>query len=925
MRRPVPRPRVLLVAALVLAGVTACLELPVALPIEDQAALKCAPDDVLEDNDTPGAALQVQPGTLRGLSCRRVADSIEDRDFYRLVGAPDSLYRAWLDAPDADSVELRLFDDSTGAPVVREIDGNLRMPPSGRLLASVRLCCGAPGDSLPYDLLLSDVPNHAPLPAFDWAPATPLVGVTVTFTSLASDADGDSIAARDWRLGDGRTATGLSPTFTFGTPGNHTVTHRVTDVWGRADSLTRTITIGASITSISISPPAAAFYAIGDSMQFTAVGRDSMASAVPGLPITWSIADTSIVSLDSTGLVIARAVGVAYVRASVFGVIDSAEVTVTQLPASVEAAPGAASIAHQDSTVQLTATVRDQNGYPIPGAPYRWVSDDTTIVTVSPTGLVSPVTNGTTTVRAIVDRPFDTVEDTVLVLVAMPLPSGPIAAVIASPDTAMMFAPYRDTLVLHARAVDALGNPVTNVTFQWTQLGNGTDFQFVPLVPSGDSIGFAPPYYGTSGRRKIRLEVRSGAFADTLVYSQVAPRTWLDLTAGADHTCGISYSDYGGGGTEVYCWGSNSKGQLGLPLSVASVSVPTRVPFDSLGFQSLDAGDGFTCAAGASSGYCWGDNEFGQLGGASSETCGAAPCSSQAVSIGIPISRISAGRAHACSANFQFSNGSPLPQVHCWGRNGAGQLGQYPGMVASSPTPLRNTLLSPFGYISDISAFGDNTCAVYSGARVCWGRNDFGEFGFGSGGSNYMPQYSAQSPAPANAFHAGGDDFVCGAPYFSVATAGRLSCWGSDASGQLGLPASVVRDVCNLGVVYACLKTSDVAPLPQPLAGGSPLTPFGKAQVGAGAEHVCVISANELYCWGRNTEGQLGDGTTTSRSTPVNVTFATGYHDRVTSGRAHGCLAINEAGLYCWGQNTDGRLGDGTTIDRRVPVRIVDP
>ena len=195
MRRPVPRPRLLFVAALVLAGVTACLELPVALPIEDQAALKCAPDDVLEDNDTPGAALQVQPGTLRGLSCRRVADSIEDRDFYRLVGAPDSLYRAWLDAPDADSVELRLFDDSTGAPVVREIDGNLRMPPSGRLLASVRLCCGAPGDSLPYDLLLSDVPNHAPLPAFDWAPATPLVGVTVTFTSLASDADGDSIAA----------------------------------------------------------------------------------------------------------------------------------------------------------------------------------------------------------------------------------------------------------------------------------------------------------------------------------------------------------------------------------------------------------------------------------------------------------------------------------------------------------------------------------------------------------------------------------------------------------------------------------------------------------------------------------------------------------------------------------------------------------
>lgn len=924
MRRPVPGPRLLLVAALVLAGVTACLELPVALPIEDQAALKCAPDDVLEDNDTPGAALQVQPGTLRALSCRRVADSIEDRDFYRLVGAPDSLYRAWLDAPDADSVELRLFDDSTGAPVVREIDGNLRMPPSGRLLASVRLCCGAPGDSLPYDLLLSDVPNHAPSPAFDWTPATPLVGVTVTFTSLATDADGDSIAARDWRLGDGRTASGPSPTFTFGTPGNHTVTHRVTDAWGRADSLTRTITIGASITGITLSPPAATLNAIGDSIRFTAVGRDSMASAVHGLPFTWSIADTSVVSLDSTGLVIARAAGVAYVRASVFGVTDSAEVTVTQLPASIEVAPGAASIAHQDSTVRLTASVRDQNGYPIPGAAYRWVSDDTTIATVSPTGLVSPVANGTTTVRAIVDRSFDTLEDTVAVVVAMPLPSGPIAAVIASPDTALMFAPYSDTLVLRARAVDALGATVSNATFQWRIISNFSDFQFVPLAPNGDSIGFTPPYYGTSGRRKLRVEVSSGAFADTLVYFQVAPRTWLELSAGAAHTCGVSYSDYGDG-PELYCWGSNARGQLGLPLTVASVAVPTRVPFDSLGLQNVTTGEDFTCAAGTFSGYCWGSNEFGQLGGASGETCAGVACSSQPVSLGIAVGRISAGRRHACSANPQFSNGTPAPQVHCWGANGAGQLGQYPGMVASSPTPMQNTLLAPFGYIADIEAFGDNTCAVISTARVCWGRNDLGEFGFGSGGSYYLPRYSTKTPAPADAFIAGGDEFACGAPYFSVATAGRLSCWGNDASGQLGLPASITRDACNLGVVYPCVRTADSIPLPQPLAGGSPLTPFGKAQVGAGAEHVCVISANELYCWGRNTEGQLGDGTTTSRSTPVNVTFATGYHDRVTSGRAHGCLAINEAGLYCWGQNTDGRLGDGTTIDRRVPVRIIDP
>src|SRR5207249_1684911 len=97
------------------------------------------------------------------------------------------------------------------------------------------------------------------------------------------------------------------------------------------------------------------------------------------------------------------------------------------------------------------------------------------------------------------------------------------------------------------------------------------------------------------------------------------------------------------------------------------------------------------------------------------------------------------------------------------------------------------------------------------------------------------------------------------------------------------------------------------------------------AAVTAGAGHTCgVTAAGTAYCWGRNGFGQLGDGATTSRSSPVRVEArAGGGCAAVTAGAVHTCGVTAAGTAFCWGRNVEGQLGDGTTTDRLTPVRVV--
>ena len=92
--------------------------------------------------------------------------------------------------------------------------------------------------------------------------------------------------------------------------------------------------------------------------------------------------------------------------------------------------------------------------------------------------------------------------------------------------------------------------------------------------------------------------------------------------------------------------------------------------------------------------------------------------------------------------------------------------------------------------------------------------------------------------------------------------------------------------------------------------------------VAAGDYHTCAIRrGGEVMCWGFNDHGQIGDGTTTNRLSPVTVSGSFRATALALRGR-HTCALGVDGRLYCWGDNTSGELGDGTRSDRGIPTRV---
>jgi alpha-tubulin suppressor-like RCC1 family protein len=142
----------------------------------------------------------------------------------------------------------------------------------------------------------------------------------------------------------------------------------------------------------------------------------------------------------------------------------------------------------------------------------------------------------------------------------------------------------------------------------------------------------------------------------------------------------------------------------------------------------------------------------------------------------------------------------------------------------------------------------------------------------------------------------------------AVASNGQVFCWGLDNLGQLGRPAT-----------SSCLGGEPCSMVP----GAVPLLTSSVTQVSTDGAYVCALTAaGAVQCWGDNTNGQLGNGTTTSSTTPVQVVGLTSGVTSISTGGGTACAVTGSGGVVCWGQNVLGQLGNGTTASSTVPVGV---
>lgn len=371
---------------------------------------------------------------------------------------------------------------------------------------------------------------------------------------------------------------------------------------------------------------------------------------------------------------------------------------------------------------------------------------------------------------------------------------------------------------------------------------------------------------------------------------------------------------------------------LGLFAAVSGVVVALRsaVPPVSSEFSQVSAGAFHTCALRADSRIlCWGLNTAGEVGigrpGTGSDR-GFVLNSDNSI-------RVEVGGEHSCSVD-------PEGGLSCWGYNGYGQLGDASTKQRWLPTRVARLK----GAVAEISLGTYHTCAVDSSAHTyCWGRNTSGQIGDGSTENALIPKRIADLPATVAI--AAGARHTC-----ALLHDGKVLCWGEGTYGQLGngsftssaLPIEVkaVENAVSVvaGDAHTCALTQERTVICwgansfQELGNtdradrNSPVVVHGVTGVrvlSAGGKHTCALKeTGRVMCWGRDSVGQLGSGPAAALRSDIGAGPSEVLLDDVVTldaGGIHTC-AIGVKGLYCWGGNSRGQIGDGTVVDRPLPV-----
>jgi LPXTG-motif cell wall-anchored protein len=349
------------------------------------------------------------------------------------------------------------------------------------------------------------------------------------------------------------------------------------------------------------------------------------------------------------------------------------------------------------------------------------------------------------------------------------------------------------------------------------------------------------------------------------------------------------------GGDEVLTWGRNQFGQLGngatspstVPGSV--VPIPASLPADTT-VEAVSGGYGHSVAL-TSTGQvlAWGDNSAGQLGNGTFDD------STVPVEVSLPagttVAALDSGDDYVVALT---STG----RVVTWGYNQWGQLGNGTTGVDSN-VPVDVELPAGVVVTAVSSGAGHGLALASTGEVWAWGDNDFGQLGDGTTTHRNVPvRVNLPAGATVTAISAGDDHSL------ALTSTGEVLAWGYNGAGQLGDGTTTNRS----------------APVEALLPAGTTVTGLAS---GSGFQSYALTSTDTVLAWGDNTYGQLGDGTTTNRSAPVEALLPAGTTvTQLDSGDDHTVALTSTGEVLAWGYNRYGQVGDGSTTNRSTPVPV---
>ncbi len=388
--------------------------------------------------------------------------------------------------------------------------------------------------------------------------------------------------------------------------------------------------------------------------------------------------------------------------------------------------------------------------------------------------------------------------------------------------------------------------------------------------------------------------------------------TVVSIATGGAHACAVLAD-----GT-TRCWGKNMSddgnmdhsgpiaGQLGngdAAFSVSFSSTPVFVTGSGGSFTAaaIAAGSQHTCAIRTNGSVaCWGHNSTGQLGNGTG-TDSTAPVAVEKVSNAVAIT---AGEFHSCAV---LADGT----VRCWGADFYGQSGVPLGM------DQRTAVTVGVSNAINITAGDSHTCALLAdGTARCWGDGIDGDLG--NGQVSISPDPVAVNGVDNAVALAAGSACTC-----AVRADGIAKCWGKNTHGQLGDGSQ------NPAIIEpVVVSVPDTSSAQQP----PPRTPLlDITAIATHSFHTCAIIANGLAkCWGSNSNGQIGDGTSGSGNDRLSPTAVRDPGNRalsnvtaIAAGAGHSCARTGGGEVRCWGANLNGELGDGSTTDRSFPAYVM--